>query len=507
MDILENNKGGIMHKAKDYLILSILSYFNFPKQSIGKKIREVVEEIDLKQLSSNDNLLKNEKYFRGKNFFSKEMNEWHIYKIYDRTRRNSENSKSGFYAVIFKKNNTYVVSYRGSETSPLKEAYKDFIETDLMIGLGRRPLQFFEGVEIFEKLIEEGIEIKNVELTGHSLGGGIAQFVAMLSYKKYKEIPYTYTWNSVGINRDGIIKIEDFFDYEKILKKCKLSEKEEVIFKEFEKTYTEFLVKELKMNKITKGKHEFKLHLEKKFLNFISKKTNLKELLKKFSLKRRKELFYEEKVLGNLFFTEKMAQKIYEGIKFQELVKKNKIFQNKVINFCHSKDLVSFLFPHIGFVYQVDQGFFKKDVDKSSNIFKNLNIFGKSLQSYHFEDVFIPLLNEKGFFSKELSINYMASGIRKLIYKESNFNREFLGGYYLKKEITEENYIEFKINILNALKKTKEEILYIEKIESQIKTMNYREIKKLWEKVIKKLVSPYINIDIYDLIIFRKEYS
>lgn len=515
MDILEKNKGGVMHKVKDYLVLSILSYFNFPKKSIGKKIREVVEEVDLKQLSSNDNLLKNENYFRGENFFSKEMNEWSIHKIYDRTRRNSENSKSGFYAIIFKKINTYVVSYRGSETSPLKEAYKDFIETDLMIGLGKRPLQFFEGVEIFEKLVEEGIEIKNIKLTGHSLGGGIAQFVAMISYKKYKEIPYTYTWNSVGINRDGIIKIEDFFDYEEILKKCKLSEKEEIIFKEFKKSYIEFLIKELKKKKVIKEKnksllnkkYEFQFSLDKNFLNFISKKTNLREVLKKFSLKRRKELFYEDKILENLFFTEKIAQKIYEGIKFQELLKKNKIFQNKVINFCHSKDLVSFLFPHIGFVYKVDQNFSEKNIEKAVSMLKNLNIFSKSLQSYHFEDVFIPLLNEKGFFSKELSLNYIASGIRKLIYKESNFDREFLGNYYLKKEIAEENYNEFKIIILNALKKTKEEILYIEKIESQVKTMDCQEIKKLWIKVIEKLVSPYINVDIYDLIIFRKEYS
>ena len=37
----------------------------------------------------------------------------------------------------------------------------------------------------------------------------------------------------MGINRDGIIGVEDFIDYEKILDSCHMTEEEKEIFKDF----------------------------------------------------------------------------------------------------------------------------------------------------------------------------------------------------------------------------------------------------------------------------------
>lgn len=515
MDIEEIRKGEIMHNSKEFLFLGILSYFNFPKNSIGEKIGEVLSKMDLKNLSTDDNLLKNDICFKGETFFSKEMDEWEIYKIEDKTGKRIQGTKSGFYAVVFKKKNEYVISYRGSETSPLEEAYRDFIETDLMIGLGKRPLQFFDGLEVFENLMkEEKINLNQICLTGHSLGGGIAQFVAIMAYKKYMRIPSTYTWNSVGIRREGIINIDDFFDYEKILEKCGLTSNEKVIFKEFEESYKNFIIKELKRNKIIKDRktllvdknYNFNFSITQDFIDSISKQTNLKDILKRLPFQRRKDLFLKENFIDELFQIENLVGKIYNGIKFQELINRNEIFQDKIINFCHSKDLVSFLFPHIGTTYQVDLDFLKKDTIKVKRFFKNLNIFSKSIQDYHFEDVFIPLLDNKGIFSKKVSVDYMASAIRKIIYKEINFDREFLGGYYLKKLIKKEDYLIIKKKILVGIKKTKEDILYKEKISNQLEIMEYEDFEILWEKVIGKMVSPYMNKDIYDLIVFRKNY-
>ena len=239
-----------METSREYLFFSILSYYNFPDYSEGKYIKDLIEDIDYLSLSSSSSILKNDLIGKGERFFDKEVNEWKIYSIDDRT--GNKKSKSGFFAVVFQKKDKYIISYRGSQTYPFEEAYKDFIEADLIIGLGKKPLQFWEGFEVYENLIKDGIPHEKISITGHSLGGGIAQFVAIMVYKKYKFCPWVCTWNSVGIRRDGIVGVEDFIEYQKLLVSCELNEKEKNIFDEFKDDYIEFIMKELKKQKIIK---------------------------------------------------------------------------------------------------------------------------------------------------------------------------------------------------------------------------------------------------------------
>ena len=116
----------------------------------------------------------------------------------------------------------------------------------MAIGLGKIPLQFYEGVEVYYNLVNKHkILPKNISLTGHSLGGGIAQYVALSVDKNSQTIPYTYTWNAVGINRDGIVSVLDYIDLEKILKEqTDLTVEERNIFLPFKQPYLEFLSKE-----------------------------------------------------------------------------------------------------------------------------------------------------------------------------------------------------------------------------------------------------------------------
>ena len=86
--------------------------------------------------------------------------------------------------------------------------------------------------------------------------------------------------------------------------------------------------------------------------------------------------------------------------------------------------MVSFLFPHIGTTYQVDLKFLKKDAGRSS-FFRNFSIFKKSVQSYHFEDVFIPFIAPNGAFTDTISTDYVSSVLRKVIYLEYTFTKEF----------------------------------------------------------------------------------
>lgn len=502
----------LLETSREYLFFSILSYYNFPDYSEGKYIKDLIEDIDYLSLSSSSSILKNDLIGKGERFFDKEVNEWKIYSIDDRT--GNKKSKSGFFAVVFQKKDKYIISYRGSQTYPFEEAYKDFIEADLIIGLGKKPLQFWEGLEVYENLIKDGIPHEKISITGHSLGGGIAQFVAIMVYKKYKFCPWVCTWNSVGIRRDGIVGVEDFIEYQKLLLPCELNEKEKNIFDEFKDDYIEFIMKELKKQKIIKDNKtvlfdgDFKLNFEltQEFFQELIKQTNLEKILKKIPIARRRQLLIKERIIEKLFLREDLSEKIKDAKLFIDTINENKVFEGRVINFCHSKDFVSCLFPHIGTTYQVDLNFLKKDVSKLGRFFRNLKLFNKSFQEFHFEDVFIPLIDKNGVFSQKLSEEYMASVIRKIIYFEKSFTNDFLAEYFSLRRCPYNNVEKFQLNLQRGIIKCQENILYKDKVLESVRNMPETEILRLWTKVLRKLPSPYSPKDIYDLIVFRKIY-
>lgn len=505
-----------MQTSKEYLLFSIISYYNFDEAAKGQLLETALEEINFgRNISSNANLFRDDAYGRCGEFFAGELKKWKIFDIDNRTGIGGNGkSNSGFFAIIFTDGDEYVISYRGSETYPFEEAYKDFIETDLRFGMGKKPLQFWEGVQVFEELLSSGIPFEKISITGHSLGGGIAQFAAIMLYKKYGVVPKVCTWNSVGINRDGIIGIEDFIDYDKILDSCHLTDEEKEIFAEFRQPYIDFFIKELKKMKIIKDNRTvlidkyttFYFHIDDVFIESLAKQTNFKQILNKIPMIRRREILLNENLIDKLFQIDNLTGILHEAEKFINTLNENKIFESKVINFCHSKDLVSFLFPHIGTTYQVDLNFLKKDAVRTSGFFRNLSLFKKSVQSYHFEDVFIPFLDSNGAFIDQISIDYTSSVLRRILYLEYTFTKDFLGNYFMKTEITKENFQKYKGEIINGIDKTGEDILYKDKVKAKIQLMDYEDIKILWEKTGDKMPSPYISQDIYDLIVFRKHY-
>ena len=505
-----------MQTSKEYLLFSILSYYNFTENAKGQFLINTLGEIDFgKGISTNANLFRDDSYGRCTKFFEKELNEWKIFHIDNRTGIGGNGkSNSGFFALVFTDGDEYVISYRGSETYPFEEAYKDFIETDLRFGMGKKPLQFWEGVEVFENLLSLGIPFEKISITGHSLGGGIAQFAAIMLYKKYKVVPKVCTWNGVGINRDGIIGIEDFIDFEKLLDLCHLTDEEKKIFAEFKPSYMDFFFFFLKKLKVIKDNRTvlidkyttFYFHIDDIFIEALTKQTNFKQVLNKIPLKRRRELLLNENLIDKLFQIDNLTGVLHEAVKFIDILNDNKVFETNVINFCHSKDLVSFLFPHIGTTYQVDLNFMKKDAAKTSGFFRNLSIFKKSVQGYHFEDVFIPFIAQNGAFVDFISVDYISSVLRKVLYLEYAFTKEFLGHYFMGVDITEENFQKYKTDIITGIDKTGDDILYKEKAKAEIQLMDYQEIKILWKKTVAKIPSPYISQDIYDLIVFRKHY-
>lgn len=505
-----------MITVREYILLSVLSYCNFRENEYNKNLKEIFENPKNSTLiTANFDILfpENRDIFWG--YYGDILENWKIYYVDNRTAHISGKEGSGFYSIVFKKGDEYVIAYRGSEKFPIEDAYKDFIETDLAIGLGKIPLQFYEGVEVYYELVNNHkIPHKNITLTGHSLGGGIAQYVALSVDKNLNIIPYTYTWNAVGINRDGIVSILDYINLDKILKEqTDLTDKEREIFIPFQQPYLEFLSRELKKIKAIKdtrttavGKGDIVFFdIDENFMKQLLKTTNLEKCIMKLPLPRRKSLILEQNFFDKIFQLKNMGELLEKAQKFINKVKDNKVYEEYIFNFGHSQDLTFSLFKHLGASYCVDENF-KKGNGVKSSFFNNFKIFTKSIQDHHFEDVFLPFIinsgEDRGNFSLRLNDDFMASSIRKLFTMEYCLERGLLANYYSLVEIDDKNFEEIKRDILSGLNSSGVNILYKPQLIKQIKSMDRSRFQILWEKIKKKLPSPYKNLDIFDIFTF-----
>lgn len=506
-----------MQRAKDYLLLSVLSYCNFSQEDYKKNLEQIYNENNSLKLSSDGFYFSNPSTKHlFYDFFKDILHNWEIFYVESKRASDLEKDSTGFYSVVFRniKYDKYVISYRGSEKYPIEDAYKDFIENDLKIGLGVKPVQFYDGLELFNRVYDEfKIPKEKISITGHSLGGGIAQFVSIMVDKERGFIPYTCTWNAVGINRDGIINLLDFFNYDRILDKLNLDDIEKQYFIEFKNEYLSFFLKELKKWKIIKDYNTLLItsniqispQIDDGFIKNFLKSTKFENLLSKLSNDTKNTLLDNNRVFKALFKVDNLANELFQADYFIRKIKANKIYEENIVNFCHSEDLTVSLFPHIGAVYQVDKGFLRKDIKKKT-IFSNFFFFTKSVQDYHYQYIFLPFIEvegeRSGMFNKNLSIGYLGTIVRKILTLEYCVEKELLADYYSLILITDTNYRKIKSQVLNAIKKCGEDILYKAQAYNQIKEMDQESFSKVWENLKTKLPSPYRTQDIYDLMLF-----
>ncbi len=510
-----------MNSAMEYLLLSTLSYGDFSNMDRGKTL----EELFYGGVESRERIMKNSKGFLTDEsaphlfeFFKEVFREWEVYYVDNRTEhgKNFYSKASGFYAVVFKNKDKYIISYRGSERFPLEDAYKDFVETDLLLGMGKRPQQFMEGFEVYEDLLEmlPG-ESENISITGHSLGGGIAQFVAIMADKNGYTIPYTCTWNAVGINKSGIIGVDDFIDFDEAIREIYPFKNEEIgALLGFKEAYMEFLMKELKKKgyikdrgnvRVTNGAlvhHEIKPENIDEFV----KSTKLNKHLSNLSIATRRGLFKDQEFVRSLLTLPKLGKSLLDAKNLIEKIKDNKAYEDVVVNFCHSKDLTISLFNHVGSVYLIDRGFEQKEI-RNTGFMKNIFLFTKSVKDYHLENVFLPFIvtegSRRGRFSRHLNIDFITSLLRKVIHFAGEEDRALLIRYYKRESVQGEGAEEIKKLLLESVGRSRENLLYREQAVKAIENFNAGEVKIIWEKLKEKLVSPYEATDLYDVILFK----
>ncbi len=129
-------------------------------------------------------------------------------KKYNETFFSYKNTESGFSASVFKCRKRIVIAYRGTERTGMGENQLDYLAwtkdilTDINLITSGTDKQFDDAFSLY-LAVRKAHPKANIILTGHSLGGGLAQLVAARIYSstctdKKPDKPETYTYNAPG---------------------------------------------------------------------------------------------------------------------------------------------------------------------------------------------------------------------------------------------------------------------------------------------------------------------
>ncbi len=492
---------GVSHE--EYLLLSLLSYAHFNESHIGKNLYELLKKeknnliLDI-SIFSLINLKDNWELFLSS--FNNIFSHWKILEVSDNTNKINQSGiwNDGFYSIAFGKEGVegkkVVIAYRGSESYPIKEAIDDFIRTDFFIGLGSKPKQFEAGKRFYKKIIEK-YGYKNVTITGHSLGGGIAQYVGISSQsisgdKEY--IPRVVTFNAIGILIKGMVEVTDFINFEFFI------EADKNITKNLKKH--KFKIANVFRTELSKDVNYFLFKRNRKINSFIFwlNKRGIRTKLKIAIIDKvtDEEINYLVETYYNKNFLEEKLDYAFDYLKYFE---ENKVYKDKITNYIHSYDFTGNFFPHVGSTYVINASYKEKLNNLSVSFSKEILSQNLKLITFHQPDIFFPYLNKEKYgdktqnnFSTKLNEEYIIYFINKIAQKDiaSSYIKDSF-----KKNLWENNIIDYyklKNELIESLEK--EDNFYFIPIIDYLKNQELEEIAKLWKLSLLYKYNPLYNI-------------
>lgn len=197
----------------EYALMSQLVYFDWNKLHKRVKLTEFFKKDEVYSSKDSRFLM---------NFFN--FDGWEI--IYSANKRKlfkdfynlDLDFDDGFFGAVFMRDNDIIIAYRGTEPTTLNDIY-----TDLELGLFKKNSSQLISSIIFYEYVRKKLDTKKkIHITGHSLGGCLAQYVYLYSQKNM----ITKTWNALGIGKNKDKINESFLMSDDITKYINVGSKE-----------------------------------------------------------------------------------------------------------------------------------------------------------------------------------------------------------------------------------------------------------------------------------------
>lgn len=289
---------------------------------------------------------------------------------------------SGFQASIFKKENKIMIAFRGTDEKA------DWLKANIPLGLNRYTDQLFCTAFLYDKAKELGPD-NEIYITGHSLGGALAQFCFIYGGC----IDSCITWNALGIGSPD----KEFVLKGKCYNKCDDSSLKEALEELGYKSKKDWTSKCICPDGATLIKKfiEIKKIKEASRMASPSGGLDIKPISKKELVKLQCRLNFKLNVM----------------YAFQSNFDKS-IDNPKLLNVYFSGDLTPNIQNRAGTIIKIDEKIQNFDNDMESD----RNIIGKNIVEFHSTHNFIPFFDKYGSLLKGiLNETHIANAIKTML--------------------------------------------------------------------------------------------